>query len=66
MKDMISLTDRDREIVLAVLHNVPAHSEFDLALLWPDIDDPVMSADSPPASPELVDPAPNSPGALPN
>jgi hypothetical protein len=64
MNNKISLTARDREIVPALLHKVPAHSESVLALWWPDTDDPITSADDTPAARELA--APNSPGALPD
>jgi hypothetical protein len=66
MKNKISLTDRDREILLALLHKVPVLSESALAVWWPDTDDPVTSAEFPPASAELAATAPNSPGALPS
>lgn len=39
MKNKIALTARDREILLAILHKVPVHSESVLALWWPDIDE---------------------------
>ena len=66
MKSKVSITSRDREILLAVLHKVPVLSESDLALWWPDTDDSVASAEAPPASAALAAVAPNSPGALPD
>ena len=38
MKNTFSITDRDRAILLAVLHKVPVLSESALALWWPDTD----------------------------
>jgi hypothetical protein len=66
MKTKLSLTDRDREIVLALLHKVPVQSAEALARSWPDTDDSVTSAEAPPASAVFSATALTSPGALPD